>query len=76
MLCTRGNASACRISPVRPFWTNAATPPFNPVMVQGAVFANITITEGWDRPPAEVIRTGDWVRVDPGRRVIELLRPA
>jgi predicted aconitase with swiveling domain len=46
----------------------------NPVMVQGAVFAGMTITEGWSRPPREVIRTGDWVRVDPARRVIELLR--
>ena len=48
----------------------------NPVMVQGAVFAGITITEGWSRPPAEVIASGDWVRVDPARRVIELLRRA
>jgi uncharacterized protein len=48
----------------------------NPVMVQGAIFANIPITEGWSRPPAEVIRTGDWVRVDPSRKVIELLRRA
>jgi predicted aconitase with swiveling domain len=46
----------------------------NPVMVQGAVFADIAITEGWSQAPAEVIRTGDWVRVDPGRKVIELLR--
>ena len=48
----------------------------NPVMVQGAVFAGITITEGWSRSPAEVIRNGDWVRIDPARRVIELLRRA
>jgi hypothetical protein len=48
----------------------------NPVMVQGAVFADIAITEGWDPHPAGVVRTGDWVRVDPGRRVIELLRRA
>jgi predicted aconitase with swiveling domain len=48
----------------------------NPVMVQGAVFADIAITEGWSQHPAEVIRTGDWVRVDPARRVIELLRRA
>jgi hypothetical protein len=48
----------------------------NPVMVQGAVFANIPITEGWDPDPAGLIRTGDWVRVDPERRVIELLRRA
>ena len=46
----------------------------NPVMVQGAVFANITITEGWSRAPEEVIRTGDFVRVDPAAKTIELLR--
>ena len=40
----------------------------NPVMVQGAVFANITITEGWSREPSECIRTGDFVRVDPTRQ--------
>ena len=46
----------------------------NPVMVQGAVFANLTITEGWSPHPAQVLKTGDWVRVDPARKVIELLR--
>ena len=46
----------------------------NPVMVQGAVFANLTITEGWSPNPSEVLKTGDWVRVDPARKVIELLR--
>jgi predicted aconitase with swiveling domain len=46
----------------------------NPVMVQGAVFANIPITEGWSADPLERIRTGDIVRVDPPRKVIELLR--
>ncbi len=45
----------------------------NPVMVQGAIFAGITITEGWSRAPRECIRTGDLVRVDPARKVIELL---
>lgn len=45
----------------------------NPVMVQGAIFADMTITEGWAPRPHDVIRTGDWVRVDPERRVIELL---
>lgn len=48
----------------------------NPVMVQGAILAEIPITEGWDQDPREVIRTGDWVRVDPARGVIELLRRA
>jgi len=48
----------------------------NPVMVQGAVFAGIAITEGWDPPAGEAVRTGDWVRVDPERKVIEVLRQA
>ena len=46
----------------------------NPVMVQGAVFAGITITEGWSQPPFEVVRTGDTVRVDPQKRRIEILQ--
>ena len=45
----------------------------NPVMVQGAVFAGITITEGWDPHPRGVIATGDRVRVDPARRSIEII---
>ncbi len=45
----------------------------NPVMVQGAIFADIVITEGWVPEPASVVRTGDWVRVDAGRRVIEVV---
>jgi len=48
----------------------------NPVMVQGAVFSGITITEGFDRAPREVVKTGDRVRVDPFRRVIEVLERA
>lgn len=48
----------------------------NPVMVQGAIFANITITEGWSQHPSQLIHNGDWVRVDPGRKIIEVLRRA
>ncbi|MGH8616418.1 MAG: aconitase X swivel domain-containing protein [Burkholderiales bacterium] len=49
----------------------------NPVMVQGAVFAGITITEGWTPDPLTLIRTGDLVRVDPQRKTIEVLdRPS
>jgi len=47
----------------------------NPVMIQGAIFAGITITEGWSRDPRTAIRTGDWVRVDPARRTITVIRP-
>jgi predicted aconitase with swiveling domain len=42
-------------------------------MVQGAVFSGITITEGFDRPLREVVKSGDRVRVDPSRRVVEVL---
>lgn len=45
----------------------------NPVMVQGAVFAGITITEGWSPNPLGVIRTGDTVKVDPKNKKIELV---
>ncbi len=45
----------------------------NPVMVQGAVFAGITITEGWSRDPYEIVTTGDLVRVDPRRRTVEVI---
>ena len=48
----------------------------NPVMVQGAVFADLTITEGWSRDPRECIRTGDIVRVDPAAKSIRLLKRA
>jgi predicted aconitase with swiveling domain len=48
----------------------------NPVMVQGAVFAGMTITEGWSRQPLECIASGDWVRVDPAALAIErIARP-
>lgn len=46
----------------------------NPVMVQGAVFAGITITEGWSADPFRAIRTGDIVRVDPRRKTITVIR--
>jgi uncharacterized protein len=45
----------------------------NPVMVQGAVFANLTITEGWPCDLRECIKTGDTVRVTPAAKTIELL---
>lgn len=48
----------------------------NPVMVQGAVFAGMTITEGWSREPAGCIRTGDLVRVDPAAKTITVLNRA
>jgi uncharacterized protein len=46
----------------------------NPVMIQGAVFAGITITEGWNIDPRSIVKTGDWVRVEPDRRMITVIR--
>jgi uncharacterized protein len=43
----------------------------NPVMVQGAVFAELTITEGWTPNATEALRTGDTVSIDPDRLSIE-----
>ena len=48
----------------------------NPVMVQGAVFANITITEGWSRDPYRLVKTGDIVRVDPQAKTVEVIKRA
>jgi uncharacterized protein len=45
----------------------------NPVMVQGAVFADITITEGWQPDALKALRTGDLVRVDPKARTLQLV---
>lgn len=46
----------------------------NPVMVQGAVFAGITITEGWSQNPLDIIKIGDLVRVDPSQKRVEILQ--
>ncbi len=46
----------------------------NPVMVQGAIFAGLPITEGWEPHPRGVVSNGDRVRVDPARLRIEVLK--
>jgi len=45
----------------------------NPVMVQGAVFAGMTITEGWSVNALDMIRTGDLLEIDPQACVIRIL---
>jgi predicted aconitase with swiveling domain len=45
----------------------------NPVMVQGAVLAGLSITEGWSPDALTEINTGDIVRVDPAAKTIEIL---
>ena len=43
----------------------------NPVMVQGAVFAGMTIVSGLSKDPSSCFQTGDTVRIVPGRMLIE-----
>ena len=45
----------------------------NPVMVQGAVFAGMTITEGWDPNALATIHTGDLIEIDPAAKLIRIL---
>lgn len=46
----------------------------NPVMVQGAVLAGVALMDRLTPDPMEVIRTGDWVRVDPKAGRVEVRR--
>lgn len=48
----------------------------NPVMVQGAVFAGIAITEGWAPDALRAVRTGDRVRLDPAAKTLRILSRA
>ncbi len=45
----------------------------NPVMVQGAVFARMTITEGWTPDALSEIQTGDLIEIDPERFEVRVL---
>jgi len=44
----------------------------NPVMVQGAVLANMPITEGWNNDLVQLLKTGDTITIDPENRQIRL----
>jgi predicted aconitase with swiveling domain len=48
----------------------------NPVMVQGAIFAGLTLAAGWDSALPSRLATGAWVRVDTVHPAIEVLEPA
>jgi len=45
----------------------------NPVMVQGAVLARMSVTEGWSENLLDVLRTGDRIRLDPQAKTITVL---
>ena len=42
-------------------------------MAQGAIFAGIPITAGWSLEPRTLLKSGDWVRVDPRRELIKVI---
>ncbi len=48
----------------------------NPVMVQGAIFAQLPITEGWSPNALELLHTGDVISIDPAERLIKIVAAA
>ena len=44
----------------------------NPVMVQGAVLAGLTITEGWSEDLLSLLKNGDHVHIDPKKKILEI----
>lgn len=46
----------------------------NPVVVQGAVLAGISIIDRLDQDPSQTICTGDWIRLDPARGELLVIR--
>lgn len=45
----------------------------NPVMVQGAVLARISITEGWSENLSLILKSGCRIKIDPTSCTIEIL---
>ena len=46
----------------------------NPVMVQGAVWANVALMHDLDPDPVQTIRTGDYVKMIPEKGIVEVTR--
>ena len=44
----------------------------NPIMVQGAALAGVAILDRLEPDPLDVIETGDYLRVDPARGIVEV----
>lgn len=44
----------------------------NPVMVQGAVLAGLTITEAWSEDLLSILKNGDHLRIDPEKKLLEI----
>jgi predicted aconitase with swiveling domain len=48
----------------------------HPVFVDAAIVLDIPLVDRLDQDPTEIIRTGDWVRVDAPAGTVEILRRA
>lgn len=48
----------------------------NPIMVQGAALAGLAILHRLEPDPLSVIETGDYLRMDPARGVVEVAKRA
>ena len=48
----------------------------HPVFVDAAIVLDIPLVDRLDQDPTQVIKTGDWVRVDAERGTVEILRRA
>ena len=46
----------------------------NPIMVRGAVSANVALMHRLEPDAAEVIHSGDWLRLDPAAGTVEVWR--
>jgi predicted aconitase with swiveling domain len=44
----------------------------NPVMVQGAVLAGLTVTEGWSEDLLRILKNGDHMRIEPEAKMLEI----
>jgi len=46
----------------------------HPVFTYGSIMCNIPTVDGLDKDPTEVIETGDWVKVDAEKGIVEVTK--
>ena len=46
----------------------------NPILAQGAAFADVTLVDRFDGDVTQLFRTGDGLRVDPAAGLVEILK--
>lgn len=71
---TRGPLTAYRAAKNRVAPAGIICVEAEPVLAAGAIAARIPMIDRCQRNPLEVIRTGDWVKMDGDRGVVEVVR--